>query len=119
MPLVNILVNARTYTVACDEGEEEHLCELAAHLDRKVKEILEKVGQVGDAKLILMAALLVTDDYFDAVNVVEQRSKQMDNLTAANERMAKKLSLAEASAAAALDAAAKRVEDIAARLSEA
>ena len=48
MPLVNVMVNGRAYTIACDDGEEEHLKELAGHVDSKVRELLGSVGQVGD-----------------------------------------------------------------------
>ena len=47
MPLVNVMVNGRAYTIACDDGEEDHLRELAEHVDGKVRELLESVGQVG------------------------------------------------------------------------
>ena len=85
MPLVNVMVNGRAYTIACDDGEEEHLKELSAHVDRKVRELLESVGQVGDSRLLLMAALLVTDDYFDALQRLETGTKAVDELTGANE----------------------------------
>ena len=62
MPLVNVMVNSRAYTIACDEGEEEHLKELAAHVDAKTREVLSSVGQVGDGRVILMAALLIADE---------------------------------------------------------
>ena len=119
MPLVNIMVNARAYTIACDEGEEDHLRELAAHVDGKVRELLESVGQAGDARLILMAALLVTDDYFDAVSRLEQRTKQVGELNSAQERTNENLSTAETAAISALETAATRAEDIAARLERA
>ena len=45
MPLVNVMVNNRAYTIACDEGEEDHLRQLAGHVDGKVKELLESVGR--------------------------------------------------------------------------
>ena len=48
MPLVNVMVNNRAYTIACDEGEEAHLKELAAHVDEKAREVLASVGQVGE-----------------------------------------------------------------------
>ena len=48
MPLVNVMVNGRAYTIACDEGEEDHLRELAATVDAKAREVLGSVGQVGD-----------------------------------------------------------------------
>ena len=66
MPLVNVMVNSRAYTIACDDGEEDHLRELAAHVDTKVRELLESVGQVGDQRLLLMAAVLITDELFEA-----------------------------------------------------
>ena len=47
MPLVNVMVNGRAYTIACDDGEEAHLKELAAHVDVKAREVLASVGQVG------------------------------------------------------------------------
>ena len=119
MPLVNIMVNNRAYTIACDEGEEAHLRELAAHVDGKVRELLGSVGQVGDARLILMAALLITDDYFDSVLRLEQRAQQVGDLSSAQERISERLSAAESGALAALEAAAKRAEDIAARLGQA
>ena len=53
MPLVNVMVNNRAYTIACDEGEEDHLRQLAGHVDGKVKELLGSVGQVGDQRLLL------------------------------------------------------------------
>ena len=62
MPLVNIM-NGQAYTIACDEGEEDHLRELAATVDAKAREVLGSVGQVGDTRLILMAALLIADEH--------------------------------------------------------
>ena len=44
MPLVNVMVNSRAYTIACDDGEEDHLRELANHVDDKVRELLELGG---------------------------------------------------------------------------
>ena len=77
MPLVNVMVNGRAYTIACDEGEEEHLRALAGHVDGKVRELLETVGQVGDARLLLMAALLIADEYFEANARLEARARQI------------------------------------------
>jgi len=119
MPLVNIMVNNRAYTIACDEGEEDHLRELAGHLDSKVRELLEQVGQVGDLRLVLMAALLVTDDYFDAVARLDARAKELGDLAGAHSEIAGQLGRAEEIACETLEAAARRIEDIAARLAQA
>jgi cell division protein ZapA len=119
MPLVNIMVNQRAYTIACDEGEEEHLRILGAHVDSKVRHLLESVGQVGESRLMLMAALLIADDYLDAEAQLEKRMKQVGDLSGTRDQMSSRLADAEGIAVAALETAAKRVEDIAARLGKA
>jgi cell division protein ZapA len=119
LPLVNVMVNQRAYTIACDDGEEGHLRELAKHVDTKVRELLETVGQVGDGRLLLMAALLITDDYFDAIHRLEARGNEFEALTSAHADTKLKLGLAEKNASAALEAATKRIGDIAGRLGKA
>ena len=119
MPLVNIMINQRAYTVACDDGEEEHLRELGKHVDAKARELLESVGQVGDTRLLLMAALLITDEYLDAKGRLESRSRELSDLSTAHNIVQSRAGGSEESATATLEAATKRLSDIAARLSEA
>jgi len=119
MPLVNVMVNGRAYTIACDEGEEDHLRDLAAHVDSKVRQLLEEVGQVGDQRLILMAALLVTDEYFDAVARLDARKAELGSLSGTQQELGRKLAQAESMAASTFESAAKRLEDIAAKLAAA
>ena len=76
MPLVNVMVNSRAYTIACDDGEEEHLKALAAHVDAKAREVLGSVGQVGDARMLLMAALLIADEHHDLAGRLGKRHKE-------------------------------------------
>jgi cell division protein ZapA len=119
MPLVNVMVNGRAYTIACDDGEEDHLRELAGHVDSKVRELLESVGQVGDQRLILMAALLVADEYFEAAQRLADRHRELGDLAGSHEVMSEQLAKSEETAAAALEAAAKRARDIVASLADA
>jgi cell division protein ZapA len=109
MPLVNVMVNARAYTIACDEGEEDHLRQLAGTVDAKAREVLSSVGQVGDTRLLLMAALLLADEHHSGSPPRESAGGKEENRDLA----------AESAAADAMELAAKRVEDIAARLSAA
>jgi len=112
MPLVNVMVNSRAYTIACDTGEEDHLKQLAAYVDSKVRELMESVGQVGDARLLLMAALLLADECFDAQAQLESHGKRTGEV--ANDH-----ALPEGVMAERLEAAAKQLEDIAARFAHA
>jgi cell division protein ZapA len=119
MPLVNVMVNNRAYTIACDEGEEGHLKELAAHVDTKVRELLGSVGQVGDQRLMLMAALLLADEYHTVTAQLEALKSELAGFAAVRDELDKRLNKSESFSADTLEAAAKRVENIAARLARA
>ena len=118
MPLVNVLVNNHAYTVACDEGEEEHLRELARFLDGRVRQLVESVGQVGDARLLLMAGLVVADELSETMGRLDELKKELSSLKAApkdNETSQR----TEDELADALEKATRQIEDIAARLARA
>ena len=119
MPLVNVMVNGRAYTIACDEGEEDHLRTLAATVDAKAREVLSSVGQVGDTRLLLMAALLMADEHHAAMGQLDASSKTASTLNSERGALERQAQEAESRAATALELAAKQVEDIAARLVEA
>ena len=70
MAQVEVTVNGRQYIVACEDGKEEHLLELADYLDRSVAELVQSIGQVGEARLMLMAGLLIADELFDSRNSI-------------------------------------------------
>jgi cell division protein ZapA len=116
MPLVNVMVNSRAYTIACDEGEQEHLKELAAHVDAKVSELLGVVGQVGDQKLLLMAAVLITDELFEARGKLEGHAIKVGELSTAQAELDARASQSEQIAADALESAAEHLERIVAKL---
>lgn len=116
MPLVNVMVNGRAYTIACDEGEEDHLKELAGEVDSKVRELLGSVGQVGDQRLILMAALLLADELHAATAKLEQARTELTTERGSREELSDRVEKSEAIAADALENAVKRIEDIAAKL---
>ena len=119
MPLVNVMVNGRAYTIACDDGEEDHLRELAATVDAKAREVLSSVGQVGDTRLLLMAALLMADEHHAAVARLDANAQAAGALNSARGALENRAMEAESAAADALELAARKVEDIAARLSAA
>jgi cell division protein ZapA len=111
MPLVNVMVNSRAYTIACDDGEEGHLKELAAHVDEKVRELAGTVGQVGDQKLLLMAAVLITDELFDARGRLDGHAKKAKDLASAHADLDARVAAAERRAADAEKRAADAAEE--------
>ena len=114
MPLVNVLINGRAYTVACDDGEEEHLRELSQILDKRVRELAGSVGQVGDARLLLMAGLMVSDDLSEARARVEELEKEISGLKARGKKTSR---ISEESLAESLEQASARLEAAAALVS--
>jgi cell division protein ZapA len=105
MAQVPVTLNGRRYEIACDDGQEEHLQQLAAYVDEKLARLVTAVGQVGDTKLLAIASLLLADELVDA----NETGGDGGPLAAARQR-------AEDSLGASLDELAERVETIAARL---
>ena len=65
MAQVDISINDKNYRMACDEGQEQRISDLAAMVDAHVKDLIDQVGQVGDNRLLVMASLLVADELLD------------------------------------------------------
>ena len=121
MPLVNVLINGHAYTLSCDDGEEEHLREIAEFLDTRVQELVSTVGQVGDSRLLLMAGLLVCDELGEAMTRLEECDKEIATLKGADKTTDQQnsLSAGEDALAKTLEQAAVRIEAIAERLTDA
>jgi cell division protein ZapA len=62
MAQVTVTINGRKYEIACDDGQEAHLTRLSQYVDRRVDELVAAVGQVGNARLLVMTSLLVADE---------------------------------------------------------
>ena len=65
MAQVSLQINGYGYTLGCGDGEEQHLLTLAADLDRRIQEIKAQVGPSGEARLLLMTALMLADELHD------------------------------------------------------
>ena len=62
MASVDVEVGARSYSVACRDGEEPHLRSVAAMVDRKAREAAAAMGNMGEARQLLFASLLLADE---------------------------------------------------------
>ncbi|MDO8801891.1 cell division protein ZapA [Phenylobacterium sp.] len=102
-----IEVNGRPYTVGCEDGQEQHLIELARIFDRQVRQVSQDMGQLGDTRLFLMGALLLADELADA-------KARLATVQADLARMQSDQARIEVRATLALDNAAKRIEKLAA-----
>lgn len=116
MGQVKVSINDRSYTVACGDGEEDHVRELAGYISKQVTALAQEVGQVGDARLLLMAGLLVTDELSDALQKAKMLEQEIENLTGSRASAMERSREAEGSLADVLDDAARRIEDLAKRI---
>src|SRR2546423_15636832 len=62
MPQVSVTINGRKFGVACEEGQENHLTKLAADLDGRIEKLRAEHGEIGDARLTIMAALTLAEE---------------------------------------------------------
>ena len=81
MANVNIKFNNKDYLLSCDDGQEENLKELANHLDSKYIELKKKLGNIGENKILLIAAIKITDDYFDLFKKVKSTKNDFQELS--------------------------------------
>jgi len=72
MAQVEVTINNRSYRIACDDGQEQHLSRLAEYVDQRVQELVASVGQVGDDRLLVMASLLVADELSETLSALQR-----------------------------------------------
>ena len=81
MANVNIKFNNKDYLLACDDGQEENLKKLANHLDAKYNELKKNLGNLGEGKLLLIASIKMTDDYFALIKRVKDTKTDFEKLS--------------------------------------
>jgi len=109
MAQVDITINERTYQIACDDGQEEHLRQLGEYVDKRVKELIDAVGRVGDSRLLVMASLLIADELSETYANLKTASANGGQSVDAEELEAK-LSGAFDDAAAQIEAVTRTLE---------
>jgi len=81
MANINIKFNNKDYLLSCDDGQEEDLKNLTKFLDKKYSSLREKLGNIGENKLLLITAIQVIDDYFDLKKRVVSQKDNFENLS--------------------------------------
>ena len=81
MANVNIKFNGKDFLLSCEDGQEDHLEELAANLNDKFEKLKNELGNIGENKLLLITAIKVMDEYFDTKKNVEKKKVELNNIT--------------------------------------
>jgi cell division protein ZapA len=110
MSHVNVTINGRQYRMACEPGQEARLLQLAEGFEARIGSLRGKFGEIGDARLTVMAALTVCDELVDAnqrIRNLEEELKGLRDFRVSSTDHAKATQIAVAKA---LNAAADRIE---------
>jgi cell division protein ZapA len=62
---VEVSVSGRRYKLSCRDGEEDHLRALVRMVDAKADEITGALGEMTEARTLLLSALLIADELND------------------------------------------------------
>ena len=81
MANVNIKFNNKDYLLSCDDGQEESLKKLTKFLDKKYLELKDKLGNIGENKLLLITTIQLIDEYFDLKQKVSDQKLKLDDIS--------------------------------------
>ena len=110
MGQVVVTVNGRAFPLSCADGEEQRIRRLAQYVDAKIGDFVKIHGQIGEARLLLLAALLIADELSDSNDLVQtERSRRRAAVVEAP-------GASDAAVVTGILGIALRIESIAARL---
>jgi cell division protein ZapA len=112
MAQVNVTINSRQYRMACEDGQEEHLMQLARDIDERIENLRGNFGEVGDSRLTVMAALTVADELVEAGKKIRRLEEELAALQDARVASVERAQQTQAAIVAALNAASERLEGI-------
>ena len=110
MSHINVTINARQYRMACEEGQEVRLLKLAEGLETRIQSLRGKFGEIGDARLTVMAALTVCDELIDAGNRIRTMEQELTELRDFRNAAVERARITQTAVVNALNAAADRIE---------
>jgi cell division protein ZapA len=118
MPQVSVTINGRQFRMACEDGEEAHLMRLAEDLDQRIARLRTRFGEIGDTRLTVMAALTLSDELAETKDKLQRLEPELTALQDASVMSADRAQNTQGAVAAALNAAAERIEGITRRLNQ-
>ena len=110
MSHINVTINGRQYRMACEEGQELRLLKLAESFEQRIQDLRGKFGEIGDARLTVMAALTVCDELLDASNRIRSLEQELEELRGVRAAAADRAKATQSAVANALNSAADRIE---------
>ena len=111
-------IDGKKFRMACEEGQEQHLMELAERFNRTVVGLKGSFGEIGDNRLVVMAGIAVLDELAEAEDRIEALKQDIAALTAAGHELSSEAEELEQKFARRLSETARKVEAIAQAIDE-
>ena len=118
MAQVSVTINGRQFRMACEDGQEDHLSDLARELDARIADLRGKFGEIGDSRLTVMAALTIADELTEMGSRIKTLEQELAVAQDAQAVAADRNEVVQAAVAAALSSAAERIESVARKLNQ-
>jgi cell division protein ZapA len=118
MPEVNVEIDGKKFRMACEEGQEVHLMELAERFNRTVVQLKGSFGEIGDNRLVVMAGIAVLDELAEAEDRIAALRQDIADLTDAGSELTVEAEELEHKFARRLSEAARKIEAIAQAIDE-
>jgi len=116
MSQVSVTINGRQFRMSCEDGQEGHLMNLAREIDARIEGLRAKFGEIGDTRLTVMAALTIADSLSETAQRIKRLEDEIAAIQDARALDADRAKAGQAAIAAALNAAAERIESITKKL---
>lgn len=117
MSQVSVVIDGKTFRMACEDGQEAHLEALGRHLDGRIGEMRKAFGEIGDLRLVVMAAITITDEFFEARKRGEALSGEVQSVKTEQSSVKADVGARETEIAGQIDRMTLRLERIIALLS--
>jgi cell division protein ZapA len=118
MSQVSVTINGRQFRMACEDGQEGHLMNLARDLDSRIEGLRSKFGEIGDTRLTVMAALTIADSLAETGTRIKRLEDELAALQSTRGESLDRSKAARDAVAGALNAAAERIEGITKKLNQ-
>lgn len=116
MAQVTVTIDGKQYRMACDEGQEEHLIDLAGRFDQYVMHLKGSFGEIGDQRLTVMAGIMIMDELNELQRRVKGMESEVATLRKTRDDALVKADKNDAALTGALGSLAERMENLAAKL---
>jgi cell division protein ZapA len=116
MAQVTVTIDGKAYRMACDEGQEEHLLDLAQRFDRYVSHLKDSFGEIGDQRVTVMAGIMVMDELAELQKRVKGMEGEIATLRKTRDAALVKADKNDSALTGALGALAERMETLAEKL---